>query len=307
MAPRQIALPVSNFRTGRRTRVRLLALHTTEGALTMASLAAFQRRMGNSSYHAGSDDDLIAYMVNRSNEAWHLRNGNPMADGFVMCAFARWSEQEWLDHPTMLENCAWWLASCARERGLPLRHLTLAQAGDAVRNRNHPGGVIAHWDYTRATSDGTHWDCGSNFPWTQVLTRARAIQGGRAPAPGQPAPPAAARRRRDEENSMQLPPTDRRIDGPLIPTDVVGGWAGRAEFLLAGNSDGGDETARVHAVYAIINRGSDTPPRVEPVYEGGGTFPQWWPGKWPLPDGTTGVLVNYTAPSGMAARVEYQH
>lgn len=178
MAPRQIALPVNKFRPGRRSRVRLLIIHTTEGARTMQSLASFLRRGPNASYHAGSDDYVLAYLVNRMNEAWHCRGANPMADGFVMCAFAEWSEREWLNHPVMLENAAWWLASCARERGIPLRHLTINETRDAFHNKNHPGGVIAHWDYTRALGDGSHWDVGREFPWSRVLNRAREIQSG---------------------------------------------------------------------------------------------------------------------------------
>lgn len=183
MAPRQLAMPVNNFRQGRRRRISLLAIHTTEGARTMGALVAFQRRMGNSSYHAGSDDELIGYMVNRANEAWHLRNGNPMSDGFVLCGMAEWPEAEWHRHPVMLENCAWWIASAARERGLPLRWMTIEQVAEAVRNPSGaPGGVCMHWDYTRATGDGTHWDCGRNLPKEWIINRARQIQSGQVDA-----------------------------------------------------------------------------------------------------------------------------
>jgi hypothetical protein len=176
MAPRQVAYPVDNYRSGRRTRVRLLSLHTTEGARTMASLAAFLRRIETASYHGGSDDELIGYLVDRRHEAWHLRGGNPMSDGFVFCGFAAWSEREWFRHPVMMENAAWWLASCAGQRDLPLRWLSIREAREAVRDPEHPGGVIDHDDYTDATHDGTHWDCGEGLPKDWLIQRARQIQ-----------------------------------------------------------------------------------------------------------------------------------
>lgn len=248
MAPRQVAMPVNNFRSGRRSRIDILAIHTTEGARTMASLVAFQRRKGNSSYHSGSDDELIGHMVNRQNEAWHLRNGNRMADGFVLCGFAEWSEAEWLRHPVMMENCAWWLASAARERGLPLRWLTLGQVADAVRNPgSHTGGVCMHWDYTRATGDGTHWDCGRNLPKDWIIDRARQIQGGQVDS-GLPATPIIpARRTTTEDHEMYVTtPPGAGNDKASWPRqrisfgfDPPGGWGGRVALNLHFGFPGG--------------------------------------------------------------------
>lgn len=183
MPPYQIAYPVRHYRPGRRTRVRLLEFHTAEGARTVESLGAFLNRLGTASYHGGGDDVKIAYFVNRKNEAWHSRGANPMADGYCFCGFASWSREEWFRHPVMLENGAWWLASCARERGIPLRWLSLQNTAGAVRNYDHPGGVIDHDDYTKALRDGTHWDCGPNFPKDWVINRAAEILRGQASLP----------------------------------------------------------------------------------------------------------------------------
>lgn len=181
--PLQIAYPVGNFRRGRRTRVRVLTLHTSEGARTVESLGGFLRSISNASYHAATDDRKIAYYVNRKNEAWHLRNGNPVADGFCFCGFAKWSRAEWFEHPVMLENAAWWLASCARERNVPLRWLSVSTARNAIRNADHAGGVIDHDDYSNATSDGTHWDCGEGLPKDWIIARAIQIQLGQGDLP----------------------------------------------------------------------------------------------------------------------------
>lgn len=248
MAPRQAAMPVNNFRAGRRSRISLLAIHTTEGARTMGALVAFQRRMGNSSYHAGSDDELIGYMVNRANEAWHLRNGNPMADGFVLCGMAGWSEAEWFRHPVMLENLAWWIASAARERGLPLRWMTLDQVRDAVRNPGRAaGGVCMHWDYTRAMNDGSHWDCGLHLPKDWIINRARQIQGGQIDN-GLPTTPVIAPRRtlaEDQEMYIVTPDAsgDDKTKWPVqrisFGFDPTGGWGGRAVVNLHFGFPGG--------------------------------------------------------------------
>lgn len=113
-------------------------------------------------------------------------------------------------------------------------------------------------------------------------------------------------RRRNDDNTMELPPTDTRID-KQIPTDVVGGWCGAANLLLTANTDGNKGSALVYGIYAVADRGS-IPPDVRTVLseDAGHVFTQWWPGKYPLPNGTTSVIVNYTAPAGMVARIEYE-
>lgn len=63
----------------------------------------------------------------------------------------------------------------------------------------------------------------------------------------------------------------------------------------------------MYGIYAVADRGS-TPPDVRTVLSesAGRVFVQWWPAKYPLPNGTTSVIVNYAAPAGMVARVEYE-
>lgn len=214
----------------------------------MGALVAFQRRMGNSSYHAGTDDELIGYMVDRKNEAWHLRNGNRMADGFVLCGMAEWSEAEWHRHPVMLENCAWWIASAARERGLPLRWLTLDQVAEAVRNpAGSPGGVCMHWDYTRATGDGTHWDCGRSLPRDWLIDRARQIHGGQVDMDLPTTPTIPIRRTTTEDHEMYLTtapgPGNDKSKWPnqrvSVGFDPKGGWGGNVALNLHFGFPGG--------------------------------------------------------------------
>lgn len=60
---------------------------------------------------------------------------------------------------------------------------------------------------------------------------------------------------------MDLPPATARRDFQ-IPTDVVGGWCGNAQFWLTANTDNNQKTARVYGIDAVAWRGS-TPPVVQ--------------------------------------------
>jgi len=153
--------------------LRLLAVHTAEGALTDESLAAFCDRMNDRSYHDGCDDDSLTRMVTHSRSAWHLRGGNPLALGLCLMGFAKWTRTEWLRHKSMLLTAAWWIEKESFDHKIPLVKLTSSQVGKAVQDRNYEGGVCGHIDYTKGTGDGTHWDPGYNFPWDHVMASAR--------------------------------------------------------------------------------------------------------------------------------------
>jgi hypothetical protein len=173
--------------------VRVLAVHTAEGALTVAALRSFfDRATAQGSSHAGADadgnlaDGAADGFVDYSRAAWTLRNGNAWSDNLELCAFAAWTRTQWLARPKLLEACALWLARRYKARGIPLTKLTVAQL------RAQQRGVIDHDDYSDATGDGTHWDVGENFPWDVVIPRAVQLAGGSVPVPV----PQKKRRRR---------------------------------------------------------------------------------------------------------------
>lgn len=181
-----MTIPVNKFSSRLGERVRLLVLHTSEGARTVESLGAYLNRPEvAASYHGAVDDSRYAAYVNYSVAAWHVRDGNQESDGLCLCGWARWTEQEWLSHGRMLDLAAAWLAERSRARGLPLRRLTDAECAAALRDDQHPGGVIDHWTYTRATGDGTHTDNGKLFPFNEVLARAQRIAGGDMATPAE--------------------------------------------------------------------------------------------------------------------------
>lgn len=288
-------IPTANHSSRHGARVRLVVLHTTEGARDVDSLGAYFQRVTNVSYHGAMDDDRFETYVYYSEASWSILSANPYSDNAAFCAFSAWDRAEWLRHPRMIELGAAWVAERCVARGLPIRRLTPAEVAAAAYDPSHPGGVIMHRDYTLATGDGTHTDCGDGLPWDVILARAQQLAGIQPPT-------GAHRSRRREDDTMELPPTATRLD-KQVPTDVVGGWCGAANLLLTANTGG----AKVYGIYAVADRGA-TPPLVTELLNnpGGQDFTQWWPLKKALAAGTTSVVVNYVATAGMVARIEYE-
>ena len=154
-------VPSPNYSSRGGTKVTGVCIHTAEGPTDANSLGAyFARTSVQASSHEGADESKRVRYVDYAFEAWTLRNGNPWTDNLEMCGFASWTRAQWLAHPGMLRNAAQWVAERCHARNIPPRRIT---ADDIRAGRR--SGYFAHWDYTRGTDDGTHWDVGSNFPW----------------------------------------------------------------------------------------------------------------------------------------------
>jgi hypothetical protein len=234
-------IPVNKYSSRLGERVRLVVIHTSEGARTVESLAAFLNRPDvNTSYHGAVDDVRYEAYVDYSHAAWHLRNGNQESDGLCLCGFAGWSRAEWLSHPRMLELTAAWIADRCRARRLPVMFLADRVVGDVMRNDAHPGGVCDHDAYTKGTGDGTHWDVGENFPFDTVIARAQQLA-------GVVPPPAAVRRTVPEDQIMYIRTAPaigtRKQDWPVerisVGFDPRGGWGGQVVLNLHFGAPGG--------------------------------------------------------------------
>src|SRR5215831_8010647 len=143
MALTRKAMPSPNYSSRGGSTVRLIVVHTAEGALTIESLGNFfASTSANASSHVGIDDTpgVIGEYVRRDYKAWTQANANPVAVSAELCAFAKWTTAEWNKHPVMLENCAAWIAEEAKHFGVPVTKLTAAQAQGAGR------GVCQHAD-----------------------------------------------------------------------------------------------------------------------------------------------------------------
>src|SRR5215831_5509674 len=161
-------IPSPNYSSRGGSSVRLIVVHTAEGAKTIEELGNFfASSSAGVSSHAGADDtkDTIGEYVQRSGKAWTQGNANPVAVSLELCAFANWSSNQWNQHPVMLENCARWIAEEAKQFGIPITKLTASQAQGSGK------GVCQHADL--GSWGGGHWDCGGSFPMDKVLDMAR--------------------------------------------------------------------------------------------------------------------------------------
>jgi hypothetical protein len=161
-------IPSPNYSSRGGAGVRLIVLHTAEGALTIEELGNFFASTSSGvSSHTGIDDTagVVGEYVKRPNKAWTAGNANPVAVQAELCAFAKWSPDEWQRHPAMLDNTARWIAEEAAYFGIPITKLSAAEAQGSGR------GVCQHNDL--GSWGGGHWDCGGGFPIDQVLDTAR--------------------------------------------------------------------------------------------------------------------------------------
>jgi len=164
------AIPSPNYSSRGGAQVRLIVIHTAEGARTIEELGNFFASSSSQvSSHVGIDDKAgtIGEYVKRGNKAWTAANANPVAVQAELCAFANWSTAEWNKHPNMLQNCARWIAEEASAFGIPITKLNPTQAQGSGK------GVCQHSDL--GSWGGGHWDCGGSFPIDDVLSEARKV------------------------------------------------------------------------------------------------------------------------------------
>jgi N-acetylmuramoyl-L-alanine amidase/Putative peptidoglycan binding domain len=207
---KRVSIPSPNYSSRGGSPVRLIVLHTTEGARTYQDLGAFfGRSSAQASSHVGIDDTagVVGEYVAGSQKAWTQAKANPYSVSAEMCAFAKWAPSDWEKHPNMLKNAAAWVAEEAKAFGIPIVRLTAAQAQGGGR------GICQHYDLGAA--GGGHWDCGPGFPMDRVLEMAKG--GGASPSGAQPPSPAPATERRvptpgpDPARTTSAPPFPGRV------------------------------------------------------------------------------------------------
>jgi len=153
--------------------VRLIVLHTAEGATTIEALGNyFASSSSGVSSHVGIDDKpgTVGEYVRRDYKAWTAANANPVAVQAELCAFAKWSAGEWNSHGNMLENTARWIAEESAKFNIPIVALSSSAAQGSGR------GVCEHVDL--GSWGGGHWDCGTSFPMDYVINTAKQYAGG---------------------------------------------------------------------------------------------------------------------------------
>ena len=179
MALKRVWIPSPNYSSRGGAGVRLIIVHTAEGARTIESLGNFfASSSAQVSSHTGADDkpNTVGEYVRRDNKAWTAAAFNPVAVQIELCGFASWTASDWDAHPNMLANCAAWIAEEAAVYNIPIVRLNSSQAQGSGR------GVCGHNEL--GSAGGGHWDPGPNFPWDRVIQMA---QGGTQPPT--PTPP----------------------------------------------------------------------------------------------------------------------
>jgi hypothetical protein len=179
MPLRRVWIGSPNY-SSRSAGVRLVVVHTAEGARTYQSLGSFFQGRVSASSHVGIDDTAgtIGEYVRRSNSAWTQAAFNSQAVAVELCAFAKWDRAEWNRHPNMLRNCASWIAEECAAFGIPIVKLSSAQAQGSGR------GVCGHVEL--GARGGGHWDPGPGFPWADVIAMAKGGSGGTTAPPPEP-------------------------------------------------------------------------------------------------------------------------
>jgi hypothetical protein len=219
MALTRIPMPSPNYSTRGGASVRLVVLHTAEGATTIESLGNyFASATSGVSSHVGIDDtpNTVGEYVRADFKAWTQGNANPVAVSAELCAFAAWSRAEWDRHPAMLVNAAAWVAEECARFGIPIRSLSAAEAQGGA------AGVCDHVDL--GAWGGGHWDCGDGFPMDDVL----ALAAGKVPtAPSAP----------ETQEDHNMIATDARTGGQWVAyRDGAVHTLGNAPFLGALNT-----------------------------------------------------------------------
>jgi N-acetyl-anhydromuramyl-L-alanine amidase AmpD len=169
-------MPSPNY-SSRSGGVRLLIIHTAEGAKTIESLGSFfSQSSAEVSSHTGADDQpgIVGEYVKPDKKAWTSANYNSASMNIELCGFAAWSRDEWVNrHDTMLTNTARWIQEEAGRYGIPLVRLS---AGDAQGSGR---GICGHGDL--GSGGGGHTDPGPGFPWDVLMKK---VGGTIAEAPG---------------------------------------------------------------------------------------------------------------------------
>lgn len=177
-----VVIPCPDYSSRGNKRIVAGIVHTAEGALTVTELGNFFKNTPRFvSSHVGVDAaGRQGRYVPDKWAAWTNPDVNESTLTLEQCAFARWSEKEWLAKPLLLEATARWMAEVNVRYGIPLRWLTPAQLNAAVRaNDVRAGGFSDHYCVTVARARvGGHTDCGPGFRGRvkdQIIARARVL------------------------------------------------------------------------------------------------------------------------------------
>ncbi|EME14815.1 peptidoglycan recognition protein family protein [Rhodococcus triatomae] len=166
--------------SGLRSTTQFLAVHTSEGALTVPSLLAFCANKANgASYNTVIDRQGVTGRSNDDEFAPWAAGYTGNARGWHVCClgFARQSRDEWLSYSGQINKLAEMLAHYCRQYGIPPVKIS---AADLRAGRK---GICGHAEISQAWGEVNHTDPGPNFPWDVVIAKTAALVNGTPPPP----------------------------------------------------------------------------------------------------------------------------
>lgn len=162
--------------------IRVLVLHVMvapekpETAEAVANMFALGRR--RASAHKCFDDNSMVTCVRDMDVAWAAAGANHDGLHYELAGYPQQSAQEWKDPYSlaMIDRVAQQVAKDAREYGIPIRRLTVAQVKDGISM-----GITHHADVEAAFPSTGHWDVGPNFDWNFFLDLVKKYHNGTTP------------------------------------------------------------------------------------------------------------------------------
>lgn len=174
-------IPSPNRNTGRTRKVRVVVIHTMESpenATTAEDVARnwFARTAARASAHYCVDADSIVQCVSEADTAWAAPGANADGIQIELAGRAGQGATGWADtySAAELDIAARLVADICTRHSIPIRKLTREQLAAGER------GIIGHADASAVYRLSDHTDPGPDFPWDQVIAKARSYA---APTP----------------------------------------------------------------------------------------------------------------------------
>lgn len=167
----------AHLQGGARSATNVVVIHSTEGPTAQSAATWFHDPRSTGSTHLVIDDDKVFRCVEDDRVAYGAHPFNRDGMHLEIAGFARWSREEWLQHPRRIERAARVIARWCRLYDIPVQFLQreslLAGPSSRVRGITTHGTIVAACGNKPGSlacgGAGNHWDPGPGFPLELVL------------------------------------------------------------------------------------------------------------------------------------------
>lgn len=167
------------------TKIDLFLLHTQEGGSTKDGADSLARWLGNPankvSYHYTVSQDpqdggvTVVDVVDTDRASWSVLSANNRSINLCFAGSSvNWTTEQWMRNSKAIDAAAWLAVQDCKKYNIP----TTVIAPPYKRG----AGISDHAYVTTVLRDGTHTDCGKNFPWPYFASKV-ALYAGNKPAP----------------------------------------------------------------------------------------------------------------------------